>query len=423
MFSSRKLVRIVSFITFSSDVTGYVLIPRLPNCNRIVNSGLHYTHQNQHQQFRFHSMSNQMSLLQSHTNEIAAIANIPESTVLPTSNLTLTVSIYSAKPYDEKFLSVANEDYGHILHFHSEKLNIKTADFANGHDAICTFVNDKLDAPILKSLASRGVRLIALRCAGFNQVDLTTANNLGITILRVPAYSPHAVAEHTVALILTSNRNIHRAHNRIRESNFALDGLLGFDMYQKTVGIIGTGKIGAITAKILQGFGCKVLCYDPIQQDELISLGMTYVENLSEIYEKSDIISLHCPVNKNNYHLINAEAISKMKTGVMIVNTSRGGLIDTNAIIKGLKSQKIGRLALDVYEDEANFFYEDLSSSVQQDDIFQRLSSFPNVLITGHQAFFTKEALTNIADTTIQNFSDFANGKKSLNIVVDENSK
>ncbi|PSB52076.1 hydroxyacid dehydrogenase, partial [filamentous cyanobacterium Phorm 6] len=271
-----------------------------------------------------------------------------------------------------------------------------------------------LDAPTLRAIAQNGVRLLALRSAGFNHVDLAVARDLDLTLLRVPAYSPYAVAEHAVAMILSLNRKIHRAYNRVREGNFALDGLLGFDLHGKTVGIVGTGRIGAITAQILHGFGCRLLGYDVYQNPDCVALGMEYVA-LPELFAASDIVSLHCPLIPETYHLINAGAIEQMKPGIMLINTSRGQLIDTKAVIKGLKSGKIGYLGLDVYEQETDLFFEDLSNHVIQDDVFQRLLTFPNVLITGHQAFFTEEALKNIAESTIGNITDFEQGRTSPN--------
>jgi D-lactate dehydrogenase len=250
------------------------------------------------------------------------------------------------------------------------------------------------------------MRLIALRCAGFNNVDVQAATDLGLTIVRVPAYSPHSVAEHSVALMMALNRKIPRAYNRVRDGNFALEGLLGFELRGKTVGIIGTGRIGAAVAGILHGFGCLLIAYDPQPSSECISLGVEYV-SLQQLYAASDIITLHSPLNKQSLHLINAAAVAQMKRGVMLINTSRGGVIDTPAVIAGLKSCKIGYLGLDVYEQEGDLFFQDLSNQVIQDDMFERLLTFPNVLITGHQGFFTQEALTSIAQTTLQNISLF----------------
>lgn len=337
------------------------------------------------------------------------------------NNKQLKVCFYSVKPYDIIHMEKANEASGHVLNFHEEKATAKSAAFASGHDAICTFVNDKLDKQTLEAFAANGVRLVVLRCAGFNQVDLSAAAALGMAVVRVPSYSPNAVAEHAVALLMTGNRQIHRAFNRIREHNFSLDGLYGFDMCGKTVGVMGTGKIGAIFARIMVSFGCKVLAVDTYVNEELVAMGVTYTD-LPDLYAQSDVISLHCNLTKENYHMIDAKAIDQVKKGVFIVNTSRGGLIDANAAIAGLKSKKIGFLAIDVYEQEAKLFFDDHNNDVGVDDTFQFLLTFPNVLITGHQAFFTKEALSNIADCTVQNLNDFAAGTTatSANIVKQE---
>ena len=318
----------------------------------------------------------------------------------------MKVAVFSTKAYDRRFLEAVNIDYGHELDFFEPRLSEHTATLASGFPVVCVFVNDRLDRQTLKAIALGGTRLVALRCAGFNNVDLQAAAELGLTLVRVPAYSPYAVAEHTVALILTMNRQIHRAYNRVREGNFALNGLLGFDLHGRTVGIFGTGKIGRIVGKILQGFGCKILAYDLYPNSEFVASGVQYVEPL-ELAAQSDIITLHCPLTPETHHIVNAESINYMKPGVMLVNTSRGGLIDSRAIIDGLKSKKIGYLGLDVYEQEENLFFEDLSNEVIQDDLFQRLLTFPNVIVTGHQAFFTENALENIAQTTLSNITDF----------------
>ena len=326
----------------------------------------------------------------------------------------MKVAVFSTKAYDRRFLEAVNTDYGHELDFFEPRLSEHTATLASGFPAVCVFVNDRLDRQTLKAIADGGTRLVALRCAGFNNVDLQAAADLGLTLVRVPAYSPYAVAEHTVALILTMNRKIHRAYNRVREGNFALNGLLGFDLYGRTVGIFGTGKIGRIVGKILQGFGCKILAYDLYPNSEFAASGVQYVEPL-ELAAQSDIITLHCPLTPETHHIVNAESINYMKPGVMLVNTSRGGLIDSRAIIDGLKSKKIGYLGLDVYEQEENLFFEDLSNEVIQDDLFQRLLTFPNVIVTGHQAFFTENALENIAETTLANIKDFEEDKPCPN--------
>lgn len=328
----------------------------------------------------------------------------------------MKVAVFSTKPYEERFLLAANEGYGHDLSFFEPRLNRDTAPLANGFDAVCVFVNDQLDAEAITTLAEGGTRLIALRSAGFNHVDLNATQHHGMTVVRVPAYSPYAVAEHAVGLLLTLTRKIHRAHNRVREGNFALDGLLGFDIFGLTVGVIGTGRIGAEFARIMNGFGCTLLAYDPYPSDAVRAMGAHYVE-LPELFARSNIISLHCPLTPDTYHIIDTDSLAQMKTGVTIINTSRGALVDTLAAIEGLKDGKIGYLALDVYEEEADLFFEDLSDTVIQDDIFARLLTFPNVLITGHQAFFTREALHNIMHTTLTNITDFETTGTSANII------
>jgi D-lactate dehydrogenase len=328
----------------------------------------------------------------------------------------MKVAVFSTKSYDKQFLEAANAYYGHELLFFEPRLTCDTAILASGIPAVCAFVNDQLDEKTLKVLAKQETHLIALRAAGYNNVDLKAATKLGLTIVRVPAYSPYAVAEHTIGLILALNRRIHRAYNRVREGNFSLDGLLGFDLNGQTVGIVGTGKIGVIVSQILKGFGCQLLTYDLHPNPECEALGTKYVE-LPELFQKSDIISLHCPLTPETYHLINAQAVEQMKPGVMLINTSRGALIDTQAVINSLKSRQIGYLGLDVYEQESDLFFEDLSFDVIQDDVFQRLLTFPNVLITGHQAFFTENALKNIAETTLSNITDFEQCKLSPNQV------
>ncbi len=326
----------------------------------------------------------------------------------------MKIAVFSTKSYDRQFLEAANSLTEHELVFFEPRLNQDTAILAAGFLCICVFVHDQVDTATLEILAAGGTRLIALRCAGFNNVDLATAAKLGITIVRVPAYSPYGVAEHAVGLILSLNRKIHRAYNRVREGNFSLNGLLGFNLYQRTVGIIGTGKIGLILGQIMKGFGCNLLAYDVYRNPELEALGGKYVD-LPELFANADIISLHCPLIPETHHLINSEAIAQMKPGIMIINTSRGALIDTQAVIEGLKSGQIGYLGVDVYEQESELFFEDLSEEIIQDDIFQHLTTFPNVLITGHQAFFTKEALQNIADTTFANIADIEKGRTCAN--------
>jgi D-lactate dehydrogenase len=317
----------------------------------------------------------------------------------------MKVAVFSAKNYDREFLSAANATR-HEIHFFEPHLNEETVGLAGDFGAVCVFVNDQVNAEVIARLRSLGVRLIALRCAGYNNVDLEAATKHGITVVRVPAYSPYAVAEHTIALLLALNRKVHRAYNRVREGNFALDSLVGFDMHGKTVGLIGTGQIGAVVAHILTGFGCPTLAFDPFPNPTCQSLGVRYVE-LNELLAQSDIISLHCPLTPENKYIISDAAIARMKTGVMLINTSRGALLDTVAIIEGLKNGKIGYLALDVYEEEEEIFFEDRSGLILSDDVFARLLTFPNVIITGHQAFFTREALLNIAATTIDNITKF----------------
>ena len=327
----------------------------------------------------------------------------------------MNVAVFSSKQYDRVSLDEANAGR-HQLRYLEPHLDGETAALARGHDAVCVFVNDRLDAAVLEALARDGIRLIALRCAGFNNVDIAAAERLGMMVVSVPAYSPHAVAEHTVALMLALNRKLHRAYNRVREGNFALEGLLGFDLNGRTAGVIGTGKIGAVVTRILHGFGCKVLAFDPWPNEECRSIGVKYV-TLEELFSCSDIVTLHCPLMPENHHLINAAALAQMKPGVMLINTSRGGLLDTRAVIDALKSGKLGHVGLDVYEEEGEMFFEDLSSTILHDDIFTRLLTFPNVIITGHQGFFTREALANIAATTMDNISEFEATGSSTNAV------
>lgn len=317
----------------------------------------------------------------------------------------MKIACFSTKPYDELTLLEANNGR-HQITFYKPRLELATVSLAKGHDAVCAFVNDVLSREVLTQLRKYNILLLVLRCAGFNNVDLAAADELGITIARVPEYSPHAVAEHTLGLILSLDRQIHRAYNRVRERNFALDGLLGFDLYGRTVGVIGTGKIGSQVCRILLGFGCNVLAYDRYRSKTIEKMGVKYLP-LDEVFAQSDIITLHCPLTPKTKHIINALSIAQMKNGVMIINTSRGGLLKTRDVLGGLKSGKIGYLGLDVYEDEADLFFEDRSGVVLQDETFARLLTFPNVLITGHQAFFTREALGNIADVTIQNATEF----------------
>ena len=315
--------------------------------------------------------------------------------------MTKRILFYSAKPYDEASFTPQNSA-GYTLKFLEVHLNPETAALAKRYDAVCAFVNDDLGQATLEALNHVGIQHIAMRCAGYNNVDLATAKRLGMQVVRVPAYSPYAVAEHALALILTLNRKTHKAYNRVREGNFLLDGLVGEDIHGKTVGVMGTGKIGEIFATMMQGLGCTLLAYDPYPNETLLKRGVRYVE-IPELLATSDIISLHCPLLPATHHIIDAEAVAQMKPGAMLINTSRGGLVETQAVVDGLKREQIGALGLDVYEEEGDLFFENLSDRVIQDDVFTRLLTFPNVLITGHQAFLTKEALHNIAETTLAN--------------------
>ncbi len=318
----------------------------------------------------------------------------------------MKIAVCSTQAYDRQFFDAANQDGQHQLDYFEVTLNEETRNIVTGYPVVCVFVQDTLNAAVLQALAEQGTKLIALRCAGFNNVDIQAAAHLGLHVVRVPAYSPHSVAEHSIALMMGLNRRIPRAYNRVRDGNFSLDGLLGFELRGKTVGIIGTGRIGLAVAEILKGFGCKLIAYDPQPDPTCIALGVEFV-SLPQLYAASDIISLHAPLNKHTFHLINSAAVGQMKRGVMIINTSRGGVIDTAAVIAGLKSGRVGALGLDVYEQEGDLFFQDLSNRVIQDDIFERLLTFHNVLITGHQGFFTREALTSIAQTTLENISLF----------------
>lgn len=318
----------------------------------------------------------------------------------------MKVAVFSSKPYDEHHLTTANQGH-HELTFFEPHLDEQTAALCAGFDAVCCFVNDTLCASVIDTLAEHQVRLIAMRCAGFNNVDLSRAEQRGILVARVPEYSPYAVAEHAVALAMSLNRNLHRAHNRVRENDYSLHGLLGFDMHGKTVGVIGTGKIGMAFIRIMQGFGCRVICSDPFPNPEVEKTEAQYV-SLETIWAESDIISLHCPLVPSTRHLVNRNSLDQMKTGVMLLNTSRGALIDTPSVIDALKTGKVGYLGLDVYEEEADLFFEDNSNEILHDDTFARLLTFKNVMITGHQAFFTKEALSAIAKITLENISGYA---------------
>lgn len=325
----------------------------------------------------------------------------------------MRVAVFNVKSYDREYLGAANAELPaskrHELLWLEPRLSVLTAPLAQGCEAVCVFVNDELEASVLEALHTRGVRLVALRCAGFNNVDVAKAKALGLTLARVPAYSPHAVAEHAAALLLTLNRKTHRAHARVRDGNFSLQGLCGFDIHDKTAGIIGTGKIGLAFAKIMSGFGAAVLAFDPMPTDEARSLGISYV-SLDELLERSDIVSLHCPLTPKTRHLIDQAALSKMKRGATLINTGRGALVDTKALIEALKQRHLGGVGVDVYEEEEGLFFEDHSADGVEDDTFVRLSNFPNVLVTAHQGFMTTEALTAIARVTLTNISEFAAG-------------
>jgi D-lactate dehydrogenase len=322
----------------------------------------------------------------------------------------MKITFFSTKPYDRESFNRLNEPFGFELEYFETHLGPHIINAVEQTDAVCAFVNDKLNAQVLGELSLKGVKVVALRCAGFNNVDLEAAKRLGIKICRVPAYSPEAVAEHAVAMMLTLNRKTHKAYNRVREQNFSLNGLLGFNVQGKTVGVLGTGNIGTSFCRIMLGFGCRVVAFDLMPNPELKKLGVTYLPK-EEVFKCADILSLHCPLNESTHHIINGEAIALMKKGVMLINTSRGGLIDTKAAIDALKSKQLGYLGLDVYEHEGQLFFRDLSANIIEDDTIQRLMSFPNVLITAHQAFLTEEALQQIAATTLTNVYELLSGK------------
>lgn len=328
----------------------------------------------------------------------------------------MNTAVFDTHTYDREALEAANVHYGHGLSFFEPRLTADTISLARDIPAVCSFVNDRLDRQALTGLRSGGTRLVALRCAGFNHVDLRAAADLGLTVVRVPAYSPHAVAEHAVALILSLNRRIHRAFNRVREGNFGLDGLVGYDLFGKTVAVVGTGRIGACFARIMLGFGCRVLAFDRQQVPDLVAAGVVYTP-LDQLLKQSDIVSLHVPLSPSTHHLVDADAIAAMKPGVVLINTSRGALIDTRALIAALKNGHIGAAGLDVYEEEEGIFFRDLSNQVLQDDVLARLLTFPNVLITSHQAFLTREALDAIATTTLENIQVFETEGRAVNEV------
>ncbi len=326
----------------------------------------------------------------------------------------MKITFFSTKPYDKEFFKKENEKFGFELEFYETHLGPHIANVIDNTDVVCVFVNDKVSAEVIKELATKKIKVIALRCAGFNNVDLEAAKAYGIKVCRVPAYSPEAVAEHAVAMLLTLNRKTHKAYNRVREQNFSLNGLLGFDIHGKTVGVIGTGNIGRPFAKIMMGFGCKIIAFDVIANRDLEAMGVTFLP-LIDIFNQSDIISLHCPLTEQTHHIINKESLAMMKKGVTIINTSRGGLIDTKAAIDALKLKQLGYLGIDVYEQEDKIFFRDLSNNIIEDDTIQRLMSFPNVLVTAHQAFFTEEALQQISAVTLDNVWNLLNNKNLTN--------
>jgi len=321
----------------------------------------------------------------------------------------MRIILFSSQNYDRESFLAANPGHGFELHFQQSPLRPDTAALAMGFEVVCPFVNDDLSRPVLEQLAAGGTRLIALRSAGYNHVDLAAAHALGLTVVRVPAYSPHAVAEHAVGLVLALCRHLHRAYNRTREGDFSLHGLTGFDLHGKSVGVVGSGQIGQVFAQIMRGFGCQVLAYDPYPNPAIEALGGRFV-GLDQLLAESDIISLHCPLNDATRHLVNADSLQRMKRGAMLINTGRGALVDTPALIEALKSGQLGYLGLDVYEEEAEIFFADRSDLPLQDDVLARLLTFPNVIITAHQAFLTHEALAAIAGTTLDNIGAWRQG-------------
>ncbi|WP_137223204.1 2-hydroxyacid dehydrogenase [Shewanella sp. MEBiC00475] len=329
----------------------------------------------------------------------------------------MKIGFFSAKPYDIRHFNRMNESFNAGIEYFDYRLCMQNVKLAEGYEIVCAFVNDSLCEEVLVDLAKGGTKIIAMRCAGFNNVDLVAAKRLGLKVVNVPAYSPESVAEHTVALMLTLNRKIHKAYQRTRDANFSLTGLVGFNMFGKTVGVIGTGKIGLATIKILLGFGCKVLAYDPYPNKAVIDLGIEYV-SLETMYPQCDIISLHCPQTKDNQHLLNQISFHKMKPGVMVINTSRGGLLNAFDAMEALKDGQIGSLGLDVYENEKGLFFEDKSNEIIQDDVFRRLSACHNVIFTGHQAFLTEEALNAIALTTLTNVTQLTTGQACKNELI-----
>lgn len=329
----------------------------------------------------------------------------------------MKIAVFSTKPYDQEYFEKYSSNNEYTFAFFETALNKTTANLSAGFDVICAFVNDKVDKDTIEVLANNGIRLIAMRCAGFNNVDIQSAKEHQIKVVRVPAYSPEAVAEHSVALIMTLNRKTHKAYNRVREGNFSLKNLIGFNLHGKVVGVIGTGQIGIAFCKIMKGFGCRLLAYDIAEAEVLEDMGVEYLP-MEKVFQQADIISLHCPLNQSTKHLVNKASLEQMKAGVMIINTSRGALINTSDAIEGLSQKKIGYLGIDVYEQEENLFFEDLSESIIEDDDILRLNSFPNVLITSHQAYFTKEAMDQITVITLDNIRAFENNEPLANEVI-----
>lgn len=329
----------------------------------------------------------------------------------------MKIAMFSTKSYDEISFNSINQKYQFECQYFNFQLTESTVPIAKGADVVCAFVNDDLSAPVLTKLANQGTKLIAMRCAGFDRVDLDAAKELGLQVVRVPAYSPEAIAEHAVGMMMCLNRRFHKAYQRTRDANFSLEGLTGFNFFGKTVGVIGSGKIGLATMRILKGLGMDILCYDPYPSQVAIDLGVTYT-TLDEIFSKSDVITLHCPLTPENTHLLDTDSFEKMKDGVMIINTSRGGLLNSANAIEALKAGKIGALGLDVYDHEKELFFQDKSNDIITDDVFRRLSACHNVLFTGHQAFLTEEALDNIAATTLGSIDAFSNGERSGNELI-----
>lgn len=329
----------------------------------------------------------------------------------------MKIAMFSTKSYDETSFNSINQNYQFECQFFNFQLTESTAPIANGADVVCAFVNDDLSAPVLEILAKQGTKLIAMRCAGFDHVDLEAAKKLGMQVVRVPAYSPEAIAEHAVGMMMCLNRRFHKAYQRTRDANFSLEGLTGFNFFGKTVGVIGSGKIGLATMRILKGLGMNILCFDPYPSQVAIDMGVKYT-TLDEIFSQSDVITLHCPLTPENTHLLDTDSFSKMKDGAMIINTSRGGLLNSASAIEALKAGKIGSLGLDVYDHEKELFFQDKSNDIIKDDVFRRLSACHNVLFTGHQAFLTEEALDNIASTTLGNIDAFLKDETSGNELI-----